>query len=80
MQEQAYMEKVASMQEIVAALSRPTISPDKLHQLGVLPASRNGIYDACARGEIECFRVGRKIAIICAPLRRKLGLDTGEAA
>lgn len=60
--------------EIERALSRPGISPDELYQLNLIPVARNGIYDACNRGEIECLRIGRKIIILTAPLRRKLGM------
>jgi hypothetical protein len=55
-------------------LSRPTITPDELHRLGVLPLSRNGIYEACRNGELDHMRFGKKIAITTAPLRRRLGL------
>lgn len=61
--------------ERASALTAPTISPEELHKLKLLPVSRNGIYDACNRGEIECFRIGKKIVIPTAPLRRKLGLE-----
>ena len=56
-------------------LKRPGISPEQLYKLNLMPVSRNGIYDACNRGEIECFRLGRKIVIPTAPLRRKLGIE-----
>jgi hypothetical protein len=58
-----------------AALGQPSISPEQLFQMGLLPVSRNGIYDACNRGEIECFRLGRKIVIPTGPLKRKLGIE-----
>ena len=60
---------------VMEALKKPTISPDELHSLKVLPLSRGGIYDACNRGEIECVRYGKKIAIVTAALRRELGLE-----
>jgi hypothetical protein len=56
-------------------LNRPAISPEELYRLNLMPVSRNGIYDACNRGEIECFRLGRKIIIPTAALRRKLGME-----
>ena len=56
-------------------LQRPTITPDELFKLDLMPVSRNGIYDACNTGQIECFRLGRKIVIPTAPLRRKLGIE-----
>ncbi len=55
-------------------LERPGISPDELHRLALLPISRNAIYEACKRGEIENFRIGKKIVIPTAPLKRKLGM------
>jgi hypothetical protein len=61
--------------EIAAVLRLPGISPDQLYKLGIIPLSRNGIYDACNRGEIESFRLGKKIVIPTAPLRRKLGME-----
>jgi hypothetical protein len=60
--------------KIKAALQRPGISPDELHELGILPVGRNSIYDACNSGQIECFRIGKKIIIPTAPLRKRLGL------
>lgn len=58
-----------------AVLQLPSISPDQLFEAKVMPLSRNLIYAACNTGEIECFRVGRKIVIPTAPLRRKLGIE-----
>jgi hypothetical protein len=66
---------MATEREIKAALLRPGISPDELYELGILPVGRNSIYDACHSGEIECFRIGKKIVIATAPLRRKLGIE-----
>ena len=71
---------MATEKQIRAALLRPGISPDELYELGILPVGRNSIYDACNKGEIECFRIGKKIVIATAPLRRKLGIDGGKAA
>ena len=78
--------RIKSPEEIQRVLSRPGISPHDLYALGVIPVSRNSIYEACRRfldgagespaaGVIECFRVGKKIIIPTAPLRRKLGLE-----
>jgi hypothetical protein len=56
--------------------SKATVAPDELHQHGAGQlGGRNAIYDACARGEIENFRVGKRIYIPTAPLRRKLGME-----
>jgi hypothetical protein len=59
----------------VDVLSSPGITPDQLFNSKLLPMSRNLIYAACNTGEIECFRVGKKIIIPTAPLRRKLGIS-----
>jgi hypothetical protein len=60
--------------EIVALLARPTISPDELFRSGIFPLSKNGIYKAIERHEIELAEFGRKKAVITAPIRKKLGL------
>lgn len=62
------------IENVDQTLSRPGISPDDLYRLNLLPISRNGIYDACRRGEIESFKVGKKIVIVTAALKRKLGI------
>ena len=56
-------------------LKRPTISAEQLYKANLIPVSRNSIYDACVSGEIESFRIGRRIVIPTAPLRKKLGLE-----
>jgi len=61
--------------EIAKMLAKPTITPAELFETGILPISRNGIYDAINRGDIEVMSIGKKKVIITAPLRRKLGLD-----
>jgi hypothetical protein len=65
--------------EIRQLLARPTITPHELYLTRVLPLTRNGVYDAIKRGEIEVLEFGKKKAIVTASLRRKLGLD-GQAA
>lgn len=61
--------------EIKRLLSRPGISPDELLASKLIPISRNGLYEALSRGDIESFRIGKKIIIPTAPLRRKFGID-----
>jgi hypothetical protein len=61
--------------EIQALLAKPTITPEELFRTGVLPLSRNGVYAAIKRGDIDVLEIGKKKAVITAPLRRKLGLD-----
>jgi hypothetical protein len=66
------MTKEAALQAI---LERPTVTPEVVHASGVLPISRNSIYEACKPGgAIQCFRAGKRIIIPTAPLRRKLGI------
>ncbi len=62
-------------QEIKELLGRLTITPDELHQSGILPLGRNGIYDAIKRGDLDVIEIGKKKAIITAPLRKKLGIE-----
>lgn len=61
-------------EEVRVLLSKATITPDELHRSGVLPLSRNGIYEAISRGEIKAIKLGKKKAIVTAPLRKMLGL------
>lgn len=39
---------------------------------------RNAAYAACASGEIPCLRIGGRITVPTAPIRKMLGLE--EAA
>ena len=66
--------KVAAQTGIDALRNRPGISPDQLLEAQVMPLTRNGLYDALQRGEIESFRLGKRIIIPTAPLLRKLGV------
>ena len=61
--------------EIRDLLSRPTITPSQLINSGILPTGKNATYAAIKRGEIDAIVIGSKIAIVTAPLRRKLGLE-----
>jgi hypothetical protein len=61
--------------EIRELLGRLTITPDELHQSGILPLGRNGIYEAIKRGDLAAIEIGKKKAIITAPLRKRLGMD-----
>jgi hypothetical protein len=64
-----------TQQEIRELLGRLTITPDELHQSGILPLGRNGIYEAIKRGDLAAIEIGKKKAIITAPLRKRLGMD-----
>lgn len=70
------MKSAATSREKIAALlaSKPTISPEELYGTGAF-GGRNTVYDACGNGQIECFRLGKRIFIPTAPLRRKLGIE-----
>ncbi|MFB9262272.1 hypothetical protein ACFFWD_03670 [Bradyrhizobium erythrophlei] len=68
-------DETVSREQVTALLSQFTITPDELYQAKILPLSRNGIYEAIRRGELEVIELGKKKAIVTAPLRRKLGLD-----
>lgn len=56
-------------------LAKPGITPEELFKSDLIPVSLNGIYEACRRGEIENFRVGRKIVIPTAPLKKKFQIE-----
>jgi len=56
-------------------LAQASISPEQLLRSGLLPLSRGSIYEACASGEIECFKIGKRIVIPTAPLKRRLGIE-----
>jgi hypothetical protein len=62
-------------EEIRKLLSRPTITAAELADSGIFPLGRNGIYDAIKNGKIDVVDLGRKKAIVCASLRKQLGLD-----
>jgi hypothetical protein len=39
--------------------------------------SRNAAYDACRSGQIPSLRIGGKITVPTAPLRKMLGIEPG---
>jgi hypothetical protein len=51
-----------------------TTGPEQLYETGAF-GGRNTVYDACSNGTIECFRMGKRIIIPTAPLRKKLGIE-----
>lgn len=61
--------------EIRQILSRPTITPMQLVETGIFPLGLTGIYKAIDRGEIAALKVGRKKAVVTAPLRKLLGIE-----
>ena len=58
---------------IPTAEERPTLRPEELCE--PLDLSRSSVYAGCASGEIPTIRVGRRILVVTAALRRKLELD-----
>jgi hypothetical protein len=58
--------------EIAAILSQPTCSVEECRK--VVPGSKNSTYDAIRRGEIPSVRFGKRIRVLTAPLKAKLGL------
>jgi excisionase family DNA binding protein len=63
--------------DIQKMLSRPTISVDAAAKL--LGTGRNATYDAVHRGEIAVMRVGGRILVLTAPLRKALGIEVAAA-
>jgi hypothetical protein len=54
--------------------TKPVVSP--WPTVGVaLELSKGGTYDAMRRGDFETMRVGSRIKVITAPLRKKLGIE-----
>ena len=62
-------------EDIRTLLEKPGVTPEEAHAAGLFPLSRIGLYAAIRRGDIQSFRLGRKIVIPTAPLRKKFGLE-----
>ena len=60
---------------IPAALSRPTLTVEEAGD--ALGISRASAYEGVRTGEIPSIRVGRRIVVPTAALRRLLGIDDG---
>ena len=60
--------------DVEKLLKRPTISvPDC--GMKVFGLSRNASYDAAKRGDFQTIKLGKRIAVPTAPLRRQLGME-----
>lgn len=59
--------------DISELLNKPTITVDNAAKAIGLP--RNAIYAAIHRGEFATIKTGKRILVLTAPLRRKLGID-----
>jgi hypothetical protein len=44
----------------------------------VMGVGRNAAYASVHRGDVETMRVGDRILVLTAPLRRKLGIEVAE--
>jgi hypothetical protein len=60
--------------EVKVLLEKPTITPEELYLSGVLQSSRNRVYQAINEGLVPSFRVGKRIVIPTAALRRLIGM------
>jgi excisionase family DNA binding protein len=57
---------------------RPTVSIEEVYPwLGI---SRGAAYEAARRGELPVIRIGRRLLVPTAELRKMLGLDGGRHA
>lgn len=54
---------------------RPTVTLDEIHQNRWLDLSRGGLYQAARSGELPTIRIGRRLLVPTAALRRLLALD-----
>jgi hypothetical protein len=52
-----------------------TCTARELHATGVWPTGLAGIYEAIRRGELDVIRGRKRVKIICAPLRKRLGIE-----
>jgi hypothetical protein len=60
-------------------LSKPTASVEEVGRI-CFGLSRNGSYEAAKRGDFSIVRLGRRLKVPTAPLRRQLGLDAPSTA
>jgi hypothetical protein len=69
-----------SRKQNLEPLFNATCTPKELDSTRVWPRGLAGIYDAIRTSELEVIRSGKRMKIICAPLRKRLGItdtDTG---
>ena len=59
--------------EVEGLLAKPTLTVAEA--LKLIPLSRNGIYAAITRGDIKTIKIGGRILVPTAPLRRQLGIE-----
>jgi excisionase family DNA binding protein len=61
------------MADISELLRQPTLTPEQVSRIFGL--SRNGTYDAIKRGEIASVRLGKKILVPTAVIRKMLSIE-----
>jgi excisionase family DNA binding protein len=60
-------------QDLQTLLSGATIDVEQAAQL--LGLSKLSVYSAIRKGEIRAISVGKRLKVLCGPLRRKLELE-----
>ena len=58
----------------IRPLLNTTCTPRELHKTRVWPTGLAGIYAAIRLGELDVIRSRKRVRIICAPLRKRLGI------
>ena len=58
----------------IRPLLNTTCTPRELNDTGVWPTGLPGIYEAIRLGELDVIRSRKRVKIICAPLRKRLGI------
>jgi hypothetical protein len=67
----------------IQPLLNTTCTPRELNDTGVWPTGLAGIYEAIRLirlGELDVLRSRKRVKIICAPLRKRLGIAEINAA
>ena len=64
----------------IQPLLNTTCTPCELNDTGVWPTGLAGIYEAIRLGELDVLRSRKRVKIICAPLRKRLGIAEINAA
>ena len=64
----------------IKPLLNTTCTPRELNNTGVWPTGLAGIYEAIGRGELDVLRSKKRFKIICAPLRKRLGIAETNTA
>lgn len=59
---------------------QPTVNVDDIYENEWLPISRAGLYEQVRNGTIPSIKLGRRIVVPTAALRRMLGLDSDVAS